>query len=445
MNEEATGQKEKGRGFASRVRRAELATGAVLLVVENPATPIVSLRGSLRAGSIFDSPDKPGLARLTAEMLERGTVRRSKLDIAGALESVGAEIEFSADPFAVNIAARALAPDAQLLVATLAEMLREPAFPVDELEKLKQQTIAALQEQQTNTRHRAYERLTQLIFDRGNPFYLPDGERLIESVNAITADDVRGFYEEHYGGRSLILTLAGRVEANFAEELFRTAFADFGGPRANVNFDVADPAPQTGGRREIVTLKEKANVDVLLGSAAPLRRNAEDYYAALIANNALGESTLSSRLGLVVRDREGLTYGIGSRFRAPSLAAGPWHISVSVNPHNVEKAIESALGVLRDYAAHGITPEELANEKSSAIGAFKVSLATTEGLAEALWDAEFFRLGTDFPDRFADLIGRVTADEVDAAIRKYFRPDHLTIVMAGDYAATAPAPNSNST
>jgi len=174
-------------------------------------------------------------------------------------------------------------------------------------------------------------------------------------------------------------------------------------------------------------------VDVLLGSAAPLRRDAADYYAALLANSALGESTLSSRLGLQVRDREGLTYGIGSRFRAPSLAAGPWYIAVSVNPQNVEQAIRSALGVLRDYVAKGIREAELADEKSAAIGSFKVALSTNAGLAAALWNAEFYRLGAGYVDRYPQLVEAVTRDEVNAAIRKYFRPEQLTIVIAGDY------------
>jgi zinc protease len=217
-------------------------------------------------------------------------------------------------------------------------------------------------------------------------------------------------------------------------ELFRAAFETFGGPE-DVDISVTDPEQQASARREFVLLQDKANVDVLLGSAAPLRRDAKDYYAAILANRALGESTLSSRLGLQVRDREGLTYGIASRFRAPSLAAGPWYIAVSVNPSNVERAIDSALGVLRDYVEKGIGAEELADEKSSATGSFKVSLSTNAGLASALWNAEFYRLGVDYIDRFPQLIAAVSAEEVNAAIRKYFRPDHLTVVIAGDIKA----------
>jgi zinc protease len=424
--------------FAARVKRAELSNGATLLVLENPTTPTFSLRGSFRAGSYFEPRDKPGLAQLTAAMLERGTKRRNKLQIASDLESVGAEMGFSADPFAVNVVARALSKDLPLVMRTLAEELREPAFPADELEKLKQQTIAAIQEQQSSTSFRAREKLTESIFDPSNPFYMTPGEQLVQSVKSITVEDVRRFYTEHYGARSLILSITGAVNADEVRRQFEEGFGSFSGP-GSVDINVTDPQPQTATRREVVLLKDKANVDILLGSAAPLRRDSKDYYAALLANSALGESTLSSRLGLQVRDREGLTYGIFSRFRAPSLAAGPWYVGVSVNPNNVEKAINSALNVLRDYVKNGIRPEELSDEKSSAIGSFKVGLSTNAGLARALWDAEFYKLGPDYVDHYPQLIQSVTVEEVNAAIRKYFRPDQLTVVIAGDMEAAKPS------
>ncbi|HEX8722576.1 MAG TPA: pitrilysin family protein [Pyrinomonadaceae bacterium] len=429
--ESQAGSPAGGAGLSSRVVREELGTGAVLLVLENPATPTVSLRGSLRAGSHFEPEGKPGLARVTAEMLKRGTLRRGKLELAGALESVGADVEFETDVFAVQVSARCLSEDFPALASTLAEMLREPSFPADELEKLKQQTVAAIREQQSDTSWRAYERLTQTLFDERNPFYTHAGDRLVESVSSLTVADVRGFYEKFYGGRTLILSAAGGVRAGEAVRVLREAFEGFGGP-GGAEVEVEDPPPPASARREFVLVRDKANVDVLLGTAAPLRRGAPDYYAAVLANRALGESTLSSRLGLRVRDAEGLTYGIASRFRAPSLAAGPWYIAVSVNPGNVERAIESALGVLGEYVEHGIRPEELEDEKSSAVGSFKVSLSTNAGLAAALWNAEFYGLGPGYIDRYPELVGRVTAEEVNAAIRKYFRPEGLTVVVAGD-------------
>ncbi len=433
-NTPASAGRSRFTSIARRVARTELPTGATLLALENRAIPIVSVRASLRAGSYFEPRDKPGLARLTAEMLERGTGRRTKLQIAGELEAVGAELEFSADTFAVQVSGRTLSKDLPRFIETLAEILREPSFPADELQKLKQQTVALIQEQQANTRFRAYEKLTHIIFDPANPFFVPPGEQLVNSINSITVEDAREYYQQRYGGRSLILAVSGDVEASDVQTRFADAFGNFAGPE-NVDVNISDPAPQSEARREIVVLKEKASVDVMLGCAAPLRRAASDYYAALLANSALGESTLSSRLGLEVRDREGLTYGIGSRFRAPGLAAGPWYVAVTVNPRNVERAIESATNVLSGYVENGIRPDELADEKSSAIGSFKVALSTNTGIAEALWNAEFYSLGADYLDRFPQLVQAVTVEEANTAIRKYFRPECLTAVIAGDYHA----------
>src|SRR5256714_8278127 len=198
-----------GAGFASRVTREELGTGAVLLVLENAATPTVSVRGSLRAGSYFEPRDRPGLARLTAEMLRRRPRRRGKLELACALEQVGASVEFDADAFAVQISARSLSEDFSASALSLAEMLLEPSFPAEELEKLKQQTVAAIQEQQSDTRWRAYERLSQTVFDEENPFFVHGGARLVESIGSITVGDVREFYEKFYGGGSLVLSGVG--------------------------------------------------------------------------------------------------------------------------------------------------------------------------------------------------------------------------------------------
>lgn len=418
--------------FAERVNRTELPTGATLLVMENHATPTFSLRGSLRAGSYFEPLDKPGLAQITAEMLERGTNRRSKLELAGDLEAAGADLGLSADAFALNVGARALSQDLRLVMTALAEQLMDPAFPADELEKLKQQTIAGIQEQQTDTRYRAYEKFSNLLYEPHHPYHATPGEGLIKSVSSITVDDLRTFYQSRFGGRSFVLSLAGDVDPVESAELFRELFAGFTGPDQVEIADNGGVRP-TVERREIVTMKDKASVDVLLGLPAPLRRNAEDFYAASLANSALGESTLSSRLGMQVRDIEGLTYGINSRFRSPSLVAGAWYVGVTLNPNNVERAIESTLEVIRKYVDEGITPEELADQKSSAIGSFKVGMATNGGLARVMWNAEFFGLGADFVDRYERIVDSVSLEQVNTAIRKYFRPDELTVVIAGDY------------
>jgi len=418
--------------FASRVFRHTAENSATLLVLENRATPTLSLRGSIRAGSYFEPLDKPGLASITAEMLERGTMKRTKLEMAHDLESVGADINFSSDAFTVGMSGRALSKDLQLIVTAISECLREPLFSESELEKLKQQIIASIQEQTQNTRYRAYERFTNLIFDATHPYFATPSEELIKSISSITVEDVRGYYERQYGGGSMIMSVAGDVNAEQLALIFSESFGTFTG-KEKIEITPVEAKALSGTRRETVYIKDKANVDVILGHATDLLRSSPDFFAATIANSALGESTLSSRLGLRVRDKEGLTYGINSSFRAPSLVAGPWYIGVSLNPQNIEKGINSALEVIHDYIENGIREDELADEKSSAIGSFKVGLGTNAGLARRVWTNEFYNLAMDYVDRYKEIIEAVTIEEVNAAIRKYFRPDDLTIVMSGDY------------
>ena len=124
-------------------------------------------------------------------------------------------------------------------------------------------------------------------------------------------------------------------------------------------------------------------MDVLLGLAAPLHRYSEDFYAASLANSALGESTLSSRLGMQVRDIEGLTYGINSRFRSPSLVAGAWYVGVTLNPANVERAIASTMEVIRKYINVGIDAVKVDLHKDGGNELLDISVTLPEKQAAA--------------------------------------------------------------
>ncbi|MBO0799499.1 MAG: insulinase family protein, partial [Blastocatellia bacterium] len=165
--------------FASRTRHFRLSNGIELFVLENHANPTVSLSGYLKAGAFFNPPNKDGLSSITASMLNKGTARRSKIEIAEDLEFAGARIGVSANTFTVSITGQSLSRDFPLIISTLAEELREPAFPKEELEKLIQRIIASIREDQDETRVRAYERLSQLLYPEGNPFHRPTAEKLI--------------------------------------------------------------------------------------------------------------------------------------------------------------------------------------------------------------------------------------------------------------------------
>ncbi len=419
----------KSSSFASRINRFNLANGITLLVLENHANPTVSLSGYVRAGEYFNPPDKDSLATVTASMLNKGTVRHSKLEIAEEIESAGAHVSFSPNNFSVSISGKSLSRDLPLIVSTLAEELREPTFPEDELDKLKQRFIASIKEDLDDTRSRAYERMTQLVFAPGNPFHRLSPETTIAQLETITVEDARTFYNKYYGAESMVLVAVGDVAPNTVLDLIETHLGGWrGAPAAEINF--AETPLQTAPKREVVRMKDKANCDVVIGHASRLRRSNPDYLAAVIANNALGKSTLSSRLGLKVRDEMGLTYGISSGFRA-GIGDGPFSIGVTVAPGNIDLAINTTLDIVNDYIATGISEAELECEQSSVTGSYKVGLATNGGMAGQIVNSQLFGLGINYLDEFPAHIASLTKAQIDEAIRKYFHPDVATTVIAG--------------
>ncbi len=416
--------------FAGRTKRYQLANGITLLVLENHANPTVSISGSLRAGKYFSPAGKERLAGMTAGMLNKGTTRRTKLEIAEALESAGARAGISSNTFFLSISGQSLSRDLELIVATLAEELREPTFPEAELEKLKQRTIAYIQEDQDDTRARAYERMSQIVFPPESPFHRRSAATNIAQVESITADDLREFHAGHYGAESMILAVVGDVEPEAVRALIEKHFGGWRGQTAP-EIRLAETPHQPEPRREIVTIRDKASCDIVIGHASQLRRSNPDYLPAIIANNVLGHSTISSRLGAKIREEMGLTYGINSSFSETGIGDGPFIIGVSVSPENVDLAIDTALEIVRDYIANGIREHELNDERSSLIGSFKVGLATNGQMAGQLAGAELFGLGVNFLDEYPSLVARITQEEVNEAIRKYIHPEIATTVIAG--------------
>jgi zinc protease len=416
--------------FAARTRRFQLSNGITLLVLENPANPTVSVAGSMRAGEYFSPKGKDSLASITASMLSKGTLRRSKLEIAEEMESAAARVGVSSNTFTVSVSGQSLSRDLPMIVSTLAEQLREPSFPADELEKMRQRIIANIKEEQDDTRVRAYDRLTQMVFPEGNPFHQTPAEKLISEIEGISVDDAREFHQRFYSPSTMILAVVGDVKADETYALMEEKLGLWqGAPEALI--DLPETPLQVAAVRDMISMKDKPSADVVIGHASRLRRSNPDFIAARIANNALGQSTLSSRLGLKVRDEMGLTYGINSSFAESGIGDGPFVITVTVAPENTTMAIDATMEIVKDYIASGIREEELNDEKSSMTGSFKIGLATNAGVASQIAASELFGLGVKYLDEYPSLVSLITKSEVDEAIQKYIHPEVATTVIAG--------------
>jgi len=201
------------------------------------------------------------------------------------------------------------------------------------------------------------------------------------------------------------------------------------GERAAFRLAATGPAAAT---REAVTMRGKANMNIVLGTSSALKRTDPDYEAALVGNAALGQTALSSRLGKRVRDTEGLTYQIYSRFLQSDEIDGVWLANVNVAPQNLAKALKSTQEVIALYAREGASDAEVAVQKSFFAGNFKVGLGTNAGIAEQLVFAEKYGFGPKYLDEFPAKINAVTTAQANAAMKKHFFADQLHLVVTGD-------------
>jgi zinc protease len=418
--------------FAQRTMRKVLANGLTLDVIENHAVPTVAVRGLVFAGENAAPPDQRALPALTANMLARGTRARSKEEIGRMLEGAGARREYQVALGETAVEASALSRDLELLLGILAEELESPAFKADELAKAKDELENEYRRLADATSSRAIQRLSQLVYPPQHPYYNASFEAKAASLRAATSDDLAKFHRTRFNGASTILAIVGDVDSNKAVALVEKLFGNMPrGERTSIASVGRIAAPEKGVR-EAVTLKGKANMNIVMGTASGLRRTDPDYEAALIANAALGQSAVSSRLGNRVRDTEGLSYSLASRFNLSEELDGVWLVNVNVAPQNLAKAMHSTRDEIGKFAREGITDAEVEVQKGYFAGYFQVQLGSNAGVANALVTAERYGFGPSYLDTYPARMRAVTTAQANAAFRRHFFGDRLNVIVAGD-------------
>lgn len=420
--------------FAARAVRHTLDNGMTLLLMQNPGTESVGVTGIVRAGKYFTVQQNSNTAEVWADLLPKGSQNYNKMQIAELLEAMGipAGLEFSLDNYRMNFGTHLVASDLGQYLDLLADVIARPALSEEELVKAKVEWRSRYAEAMNNTRMVAWNRLRREIYPPSHPLYERPFEEQLGELDLVSAEDLRSVHERYCSPKATILTIVGDMDIDKTVGLIKEKFGRWSGP--DVPPIHVDPVTlPTKGQRFEVSLPDKRSTDVVIAHPTDLRRTAKDFYAAKIGNAALGQDTITSRLGNIIRDRAGLTYGIHSAFSDTAFGSAPWSISFSVNPRNVEKAINLAHEVVADYLEHGIDKEELSKETGRAVGSFTVGLASSLGIARALAEFEFLGLGPAELDAIAKRYASVSKEQVDTAIRRYFHPKNAITVVAGTF------------
>lgn len=414
------------------VRRHLLDNGITLLVYENMNSGTVSIEGIVRAGAASETREYAGLANITADLLMRGTQKRTFDEIYEALESVGAGVSFGGARHTSGFSAHSLVEDLDLVLDIIQESLCRPAFPPEQIELLRGQIVTGLQMRANNTRQMAWLEFHETTYSQH-----PYGQSMsgyLNTVPNIAYDQIVNFYEDYYGPKDMIIGIVGAIPADTVIRKLEDTLGRWRRDSQSLTPISPDAGRPAGIIRRNIPMPEKHQSDIVMGLPGP-RRSAEDYLDASLMNTILGVFGMMGRIGQSVREEQGLAYYASSRLEG-GLGPGPWAASAGVAPDKVDQAIESIRDEIRRIMTEPVTAEELADSQAYRTGSLPLSLETNSGLVDIITDMELYGLGLDFLYRYSGMINSITPDRIQAAAQKYLSADDLVIVVSGPMEAT---------
>jgi zinc protease len=409
------------------ITRHQISNGIVVLARPNFNSPSVALTGYLAAGSIFDPDEKLGLADFTASALMRGTAKRDFQGIYNALESAGASLGFDSGTHTTTFGGKALAEDLDLLLELLSESLRQPVFPDEQVERLRAQLLTGLHIRAQDTGEMASMSFDQIVY-AGHPYSRPE-DGYIETVQAITRQDLAEHHRRYFGPRGMVIVVVGAVEPARVLERVEIALGDWRNPEQPEQPPLPPLAPLSATQSRRADIPGKYQSDIVMGVAGPPRRS-PDFMAASLGNSVLGQFGMMGRIGDVVREQAGLAYYASSSLSG-GLGPGPWSVSAGVAPANVDKAIDLIRQEIARFVSAPVSTEELADSQANFIGRLPLTLESNSGVAGALLNLERHDLGLDYYRRYHDLVLAVSVDNVLETARRYLHPDQMGIGIAG--------------
>jgi zinc protease len=410
----------------------QLANGLTVVHYYNPALPLVAARLVVRSGTDANPADQPGLAAFAARMLEEGTVTRSAPQIADEVAQLGAMLQSESNADATSVSLLSLKSTFARAFDVLADVVQHPAFPVAEVERQRASSIAELVQQRDEPELVAAVAGSAALYGPAHPYgYGRLGTE--PSLREATREDLLGFWRSHYLPNNAALVVAGDISRTELKALAEARFLDW--PRASAA--PAKPgAPATTRARLVMVDKPGAAQTALRVTSIAAARSTPDYPALEVMNAALG-GLFSSRINNNLREQKGYSYGMFSQFRYDR-TPGPFAVSGSVRTDVTGPSVAEIFKEVQRMRETPMAAAELAGARNAQILSLPVQFETNEGIGASLAELFVFGLPADYyqllPGRFA----AVTAQQAQAAARKYLVPQQMVVVAVGDRAKIGP-------
>ncbi len=400
-------------------------SGARVYFVETRVLPILDVQIDFAAGGAFVPAAKAGLAGLTRGLLEAGAGELDEERIAGRLVDIAARIGGGADSDRASLSLRTLSASKQREAALdlMRTVLSAPTFPQSVLEREKARSIASIREAETRPDAIAGKRFAAAIYP-DHPYGISP---TVESVTAITREDLVAFHRQHYGAKGAIVSIIGdvsRAEAEAIAQRLTEALPPGGGALV--------PPPVTKPQRATIKVDHPAAQSHVHVGLPAISRGDPDYFPLLVGNYTLGGGGFVSRLMKEVREKRGYAYSVYSYF-APRKLEGPFEIGLQTRRDQVQDALKVVDEVLTEFMARGPTAKELAAAKKNMVDGLALRMDSNAKLLGYLSAIGFYGLPLTYLDEFPAKVNAVTVEQVKAAFARHVKAENLvTVVVAAD-------------
>jgi zinc protease len=408
--------------------QAKLKNGLTVLILEDHRAPFVSTQLYIGgAGALFEPAGMAGLANATAQMLREGTKNKNSLQIAEAIDRLGAAIGAGASfgsPDMV-LSASGLSDNFDSWFRIVSEMLLEPSFPADELEKLKQRMRVQLREQRSGANFLLNERFNRVVYGDHPAAKV---SATVDSISQLGRDNLIKWHQERFAPQNAILGVAGDVQAT---ELIAKLEKVLGAWQPNQTAESWPVNPAAASARKIALVNRPNSVQttLALGNIA-IDRRSPDYLPMVVMNDIIGGGA-SARLFLNLREEKGYTYGVYSDFSALRYP-GPWRAGGNMRTEVTDGALVEFFNEIRRIRDEKVPSKELEESKRSITASFALSLEQPTRVLSFAITRKLYDLPADYWDQYASGIAAVSADDVQRVARKYLNPETLQIVAVGD-------------
>lgn len=413
---------------ATKIEHWTTPSGARVYFVATDALPILDLQIDIPAGSAQDPANKSGLASMTRSLLDAGIAGKDgeALDeekIAGRVVDLGIRIGGGVDSDRSSISLRTLVEPAQRNggLALLRSLLSSPSFPAEVLAREKARSIAAIQEAETRPATVLGKRFAAALY----PNHPYGRTASVESVTALTRDDLVAFHRNNYSAQGAVISMIGAITRAEAEAIAADLSAAL---PSRTSVAAIPPVPAPAG--EIICIAHpSAQAHIAVGMPS-VKRSDPEYYALLVGNYSLGGGGFVSRLMKEVREKRGYAYDVHSYF-APRKLEGPFQIGLQTRIEQADDALKVVHDVLDAYLQKGPTEAELKAAKQYYVDGLALRIDSNAKLLGYLSAIGFYELPLNYIDDYPRLINSVTAGQVRAAFASHVKKNGLVTVIVG--------------